>query len=135
MAQSNQSNQPPNFQVELAKERNRIAADRTLLSWIRISVSFIGIGFGLEEVITQLYYSLEIAPGASIIPVKVFGLLFMAMGGLLIIVAALEYQGEMKRLEQPEYYYTPRKSLGMIVSGILVMASISIFITLWRQGP
>ena len=134
MAQSDQSNKPPNFQVELAKKRNHLAADRTLLSWIRISVSFIGIGFGLEEVITQLYYSLEIDPGASIIPIRVFGLLFMAMGGSLIILAALEYQGEMKRLQQQEYYYTPRISLGIIVSGTLVMASISLFITLWRQS-
>ena len=58
----------------------------------------------------------------------------MAMGGSLIILAALEYQGEMKRLKQPEYYYTSRTSLGIVVSATLVMASISIFITLWREG-
>ncbi|MGB5713106.1 MAG: DUF202 domain-containing protein [Waterburya sp.] len=42
MAESNQFSKPPNFQIELAKERNRIAVERTLLSWIRTSVSLIG---------------------------------------------------------------------------------------------
>lgn len=134
MAQSNQPDKPPNFQVELAKQRNRVAADRTLLSWIRISVSLIGLGFILEEAIKQLYSRLGIAPTATLIPLKVFSLLFMATGGIFVILAALEYQGEIKRLQQLEYYYQPRKSLGMIVSGILVAIGISIFITLLRQG-
>ena len=133
MAQSNQPDQPPNFQVELAKQRNRIAADRTLLSWIRISVSLIGLGFILEEAITQLYFRLGIDPRMILIPLKVFSLVFIGIGGVLIIVAALDYQGEIKRLQQLEYSYQPRKSLGMIVSGILVAIGISIFLTLLKQ--
>ena len=132
MAQSNQSEPPPNFQVELAKERNRIAADRTLLSWIRISVFLISLGFILEEAITQLYSRLEIDPKTTLIPLKTFSLLFIGIGGIFIIVAALDYQEEIKRLQQPEYYYQPRKSIAMIVSAILVAIGLSIFITLLK---
>jgi uncharacterized membrane protein YidH (DUF202 family) len=32
---------------ELARERTRQAADRTLMAWIRTSLSLIGFGFGI----------------------------------------------------------------------------------------
>jgi putative membrane protein len=35
-----------NTATELTKERNRLAADRTLMAWIRTSLSLIGFGFG-----------------------------------------------------------------------------------------
>jgi putative membrane protein len=35
-----------NTATELTKERNRLAADRTLMAWIRTSLSLIGFGIG-----------------------------------------------------------------------------------------
>ena len=35
---------------ELARERNREAADRTLLAWIRTSLAMISLGFAIERV-------------------------------------------------------------------------------------
>lgn len=134
MTESKQPDNPPNFQVELAKERNHVAADRTLLSWIRISVSLIGLGFFLEKTIQQLYIRLGINPTVTLIPLELFSFLFIATGVLFVFLAALDYQGEIKRLQQLEYYYQSRKSLGMIVSGILVAIGISIFITILRQS-
>ena len=40
-----------NIATELAKERNRAAADRTLNSWIRTSLALIGFGFGLSKIL------------------------------------------------------------------------------------
>ena len=50
------------------------------------------------------------------------------------MIAAFDYQGEMNRLQQLEYIYTPRSSLGMKVSGALVIIAISAFLTIWRQA-
>jgi uncharacterized membrane protein YidH (DUF202 family) len=36
-----------NIATELARERTREAADRTLMAWIRTSLSLIGFGFGI----------------------------------------------------------------------------------------
>ena len=36
---------PRNIANELAKERNREAAERTLMAWIRTALSLIGFGF------------------------------------------------------------------------------------------
>src|SRR5882757_2706696 len=43
-----------NTATELTKERNRLAADRTLMAWIRTSLSLIGFGFGIGKVYEYL---------------------------------------------------------------------------------
>ena len=43
-----------NIATELAKERNRAAADRTLNSWIRTSLALIGFGFGISKIHASL---------------------------------------------------------------------------------
>ena len=40
---------PSSLANELARERNREAADRTLLAWIRTSLAMISFGFGIER--------------------------------------------------------------------------------------
>ncbi|MFM7169470.1 MAG: YidH family protein, partial [Cyanobium sp.] len=40
-----------NVTNELAKERNREAAERTLMAWIRTSLSLISFGFGVDKII------------------------------------------------------------------------------------
>ncbi|MGD9045621.1 MAG: DUF202 domain-containing protein [Desulfobacterales bacterium] len=40
---------------ELARERNRAAADRTIMAWIRTALAMIGFGFGVGK----LYDALE----------------------------------------------------------------------------
>ena len=41
---------------ELARERNRAAADRTLMAWIRTSIAMIGFGFGVGLKISRIYF-------------------------------------------------------------------------------
>jgi putative membrane protein len=49
----------PSITNELARERNRAAADRTLMAWIRTALAMIGFGFGVGK----LYDALEKAAG------------------------------------------------------------------------
>jgi len=73
------SPEPPDPQTELAKERNCIAADRTLLTWVRTSVSFIGMGFG----ITQLSPPPELGNQSRLLALltpSTIGLFFVGLG-------------------------------------------------------
>jgi len=40
-----------NLNNELAKERSRAAAERTMMAWIRTSLSLISFGFGLDKIV------------------------------------------------------------------------------------
>lgn len=83
---------------------------------------------------SKLYSGVENASVTPPLLVRVFSLLIIGTGTVSIVLAALDYQSEMKRLQQPDYYYTPRKSLGIIVSGTLVIIAIGMFLTIWRQA-
>ncbi|MFM7449115.1 MAG: YidH family protein [Leptolyngbyaceae cyanobacterium] len=123
---------PPDPQTELAKERNRIAADRTLLTWVRTSVSLIGMGFG----ITQLSPPLDLEDQgfllAMVTPSKI-GLFFIGLGVFSVVFAALDYQAELGRYRQPTYTYTPRLSLGLSIAGAVVIVALILFAALWTH--
>ncbi len=45
----NENTQKPKVATELARERSRQAADRTLMAWVRTALSLIGFGFGIAQ--------------------------------------------------------------------------------------
>jgi putative membrane protein len=115
---------PPNVQAELARERNRIAADRTLLSFIRNSVTLISIGVGIDQVVRNL------VPYARFINIWIYvlDLVLVGLGIVNLLLAAQDYRGEMQRLRQPEYHFTPRWSLGGVTGIILCITGLVVFI-------
>jgi putative membrane protein len=117
---------PPNPQPELARERNRIAADRSLLSFVRNSVTLISTGVGVDQILRRLA---PIDPNLDLW-IYLISLVFIGLGVVNLLCAALDYQGEMKRLRQPEYYFTPRWSLGGMTGLILLIIGLIIFIKL-----
>jgi putative membrane protein len=83
-----------NVQENLARERNRIAADRSLLSFVRNSLTLISVGIGVHQVVRL------IAPSeATALWVRILSLTLIGAGVLNLIFAALDYQGEMQRLK------------------------------------
>ncbi|MEM6713907.1 MAG: DUF202 domain-containing protein [Cyanobacteria bacterium P01_F01_bin.56] len=126
MNQPMQNPYPPNPQPELARQRNRISADRSLLSFIRSSVSLIGIGVGISQ-ISSTYLPLVSYLGYW---TYLLSVLMVGLGMISLVFATLDYQGEMKRLQQPEYYFTPRWSLGGVTGWIIVIAGLLTLIQL-----
>jgi putative membrane protein len=117
---------PPNPQPALARERNRIAADRSLLSFIRSSVTLISIGVGINQV------SSIFVPIVSYLGYWTYllSVLMVGVGVITLIFAARDYQGELQRLQQPEYYFTPRWSLGGVTGWIILVAGSLTFLRL-----
>jgi putative membrane protein len=126
MSDSSPLSNPPNFQTELAKERNHVAANRTLLAWIRVSIALIGIGFGINDIVLRLLGGNYEHPLMEF--TRLFSLAMIALGIFSVSLAVLDYQGEISRLRQSDYAYTPRFPLGLMVAGMLVVISLGALI-------
>ncbi len=127
-----------NLQAELAKERNRAAAERTLMAWIRTSLALISFGFGIDSIVSAIR-SLKVAETLN--PIRfsqILGLAFVGLGTYAMIVAAIEHRQELKHIQrQVNYCYTPRRSLALTVAialvGIGIYAFVSILIKAFEQ--
>lgn len=119
-----------NPQVELAKQRNRIAADRTLLAWIRTSLILIGIGFGTENVVQAIIGAGVELPQSGLLA-KIVELALVALGTYAIFSAALDYRQEFYRLQQNEYHYISRRSFSTTVAIILMLVATVILVRIF----
>lgn len=126
MNESMQDSDPPDIQAELARERNRGAAERSLLSFIRNSVTLISAGFGIDQIAEAL------TPTVPHVKVWVYvlNLALIGLGVMNLLFAAQDYRGEMQRLNQSEYTFTPRWSVGEVTGIVLAVSGFLVFLRL-----
>ena len=110
-----QPNKTTNINTQLAKERNRAAAERTLMAWIRTCLALISFGFGIDRIITAINQesSQDIHP---LHQEKILGLSFITLGTSAMIAAVLEHRNQLQQIQHEGYLYKPRRSLSVIVA-------------------
>ena len=113
---------------ELARERNREAAERTLMAWIRTALSLIGFGFGIGKLDTYMAAAGLHTSRNPVHETLVFGASFIAVGILGLIAASIQHVRIMKRLSQPNFAYTAMRPVTMIVAALLVLIGVFGFV-------
>ncbi|WP_448574263.1 YidH family protein [Trichothermofontia sp.] len=122
---------PYNLANELAKERTRAAADRTLMAWIRTALSLIGFGFGIPTIVktieaTRLGDRISFHPWANGI-----GLLFISIGIFAMAAALKEHRQIVARIQSDRYVYSSSNTaeyVGIALLAVGVLSFLGIFL-------
>ncbi len=118
---------PPNLTNELAKERNRAAAERTLMAWIRTSLSLISFGFGIDRVVEALDQGLGPQVDHAHLA-RNLGLSFIAIGTLALLAASFSHREDLRRIQRGDFTYISRLSLSFVVAIALILAGLFAFL-------
>ena len=118
---------------ELARERNREAADRTLLAWIRTSLAMISLGFAIE----RLGQAALVMDGrlANFSPLKsrVFGSALIVLGITATLVGMWEHRHVLATIKNVDYRYADRPAVarwmgvGLVCVGLAALAVILLY--------
>ena len=118
---------------ELAKERNRAAAERTLLGWIQSSVAAIGFGVALEQIyvgVGDLLPQVDFAWKIRL--VYLLSLTFVGLGIFLLVLAIGQYILQIRAIEHNNYIFLSSRlfnlaaTLAIILFGLLCLLAILI---------
>ncbi len=119
------TNELASDRTELAKYRSRAAADRTLMAWIRTSLSLIGFGFGIPTIVRTIENT---QAGHHIDPFRfsvIVGLAFIGTGMLGMAFGLKEHRRLLQQIQRDRYTYEESHSAEIIGFALLVIGFIS----------
>jgi putative membrane protein len=117
----------------LALDRTRMAAERTLMGWVRTALSMISFGF-------TIYKFMQVIQQQSTVPVlrpnapRNVGLTLIGIGTFAVIIACVQHWKYISKL-RPDQPYKPW-DLTFIVAFLIGFFGLLIFVSIiLRAGP
>ncbi len=115
---------------ELAKERTREAADRTLMAWIRTCLSLIGFGFGIAKFRDILVEAGMRRGPEHLQSTLIFGLSFIALGIFGLLAAVIQHWRILQQIKFGNFAYTGFRPVVLVTAIILVIIGLFAFISI-----
>ena len=127
---ANLPDNPTSLVNELARERNREAADRTLLAWIRTSLAMISFGFGIER-IGQAAIDLDgQLSGFSAIRTRIGGAVLVALGIAATLAGMWEHRRVLRAIASEDYRYADRPPIARYMAVALVAVGVAALVVI-----
>jgi putative membrane protein len=109
-----------------------MAADRTLMAWIRTTLSMISFGFTIYKFLQYLYEAGNGTPVVRQQGPRNLGLTLIVLGVGALLIACVQYWNEMKRLDTGR---TPF-SLTLAVAGFVgLIGTMALMNVVFSIGP
>jgi putative membrane protein len=120
---------------QLARQRNRDAAERTLMAWIRTCLALISFGFGLDKVVAAINARNGGSDAHAELSVRLVSLAFIVTGVLAMAAATKQHRTNLRRLLREEFNYGDQPSIatatavmisliGVAACGLLIIGAI-----------
>ncbi|MGB3534857.1 MAG: DUF202 domain-containing protein [Microcoleaceae cyanobacterium] len=117
---------------ELAKERNRAAAERTLTAWIQSSLLLIGFGVAFDQIFAALQQAFPLENRILILQLShVLGLGLILLGVGLLILGMFQYRIEVQSIEKDDYIMISSQSFNITASIAIILFGVAILIIIW----
>jgi putative membrane protein len=113
--------------TRLAVARTRMAADRTLLAWVRTSTSLISFGFTIYKFFQYLRESQKAEPIGLLGP-RGFALLMISIGVTVLIVATVQHRRDMQELRRQYGHarYSLATWLAALIGGLGLLGLLAV---------
>ena len=117
----------------LALDRTRLAAERTLMAWVRTALSMIGFGF-------TIYKFLQVVQEQSTLPVlrpqapRNLGLMLVGIGTFAVIIACVQHWQYVRKL-RPDQPYKPWDLTFIVACFIGILGLLMFGSIILRAGP
>jgi putative membrane protein len=120
----------PDQNTMLAMKRNLLAGERTLMAWIRTSISMIGFGFTLAKLFQALADKniLIKGPAGRTWSAEGVGMSLITLGTFALVFAIFDYRRELKLLRAAGL--ESRFSLPLAVASVLAILGLMALISL-----
>ena len=124
------SAQMSNTSTELAKTRNRAAAERTTLAWIRTALALISFGFGLDKIISAIRDAGGDGNTNQDFGVQLMSMGFIGVGIFTLLIAMRQHKRELIRLRSDPYLYRDEPSLSIATATAVLVIGVLAFLLL-----
>lgn len=118
----------PILPADLGQKRTIMAADRTLMAWIRTSLSMMSFGFTIYKILQALADHHQIANSDS--PHRV-GMFLIGMGTLTMVAGTIGYWVTLRDLERLEKFRLGRPVLWIAL--VMSISGVALFVIVWRR--
>ena len=119
-----------NTNTELAKTRNRAAAERTTLAWIRTALALISFGFGLDKIISAIRDAGGDTTSSNDMGVQLMSMGFIGIGIFTLLVAMRQHKRELIKLRNDPYLYRDEPSLSIATATAVLVIGVIAFLLL-----
>ncbi|WP_398330423.1 YidH family protein [Vulcanococcus sp.] len=119
-----------NLTDHLARQRNRDAAERTLMAWIRTCLALISFGFGLDKVVSAINAQGGAGQAHAEWSVRLVSIAFILTGVAAMLAATQQHRTNLKRLLRDNFTYGDHPSLANATAVMISLIGLAALILL-----